>query len=209
MRKSSFLPDKTIHFATTVVKQWDILSSSCTCLAKNRKAFWATFIYVKYHHTLPLPCSCSGIQNFLPSFCTCSEQPGSWIKKWYLVLINVGLKCLTFVGTCVRWRSRKIFCVHHFRIMFFMLASKAQLHIPKLEVGWLKSKERKKGYILIWFFIFRFPQDSLSSVFGMISTAPYVGALAGTALAIYVQAGDSIKKGLSWVWLELTFYSLG
>ena len=32
-----------------------------------------------------------------------------------------------------------------------------------------------------------FPQDSLSSVFGMISTAPYVGALAGTALAIYVQ----------------------
>ena len=55
----------------------------------------------------------------------------------------------------------------------------------------------EKGNNLIWVFISRFPQDSLSSVFGMISTAPYVGALAGTALAIYVQAGDSIKKGLS------------
>lgn len=31
------------------------------------------------------------------------------------------------------------------------------------------------------------PEDRLSSVFGVISTAPYVGALAGTALAIYIQ----------------------
>ncbi len=32
-----------------------------------------------------------------------------------------------------------------------------------------------------------YPQDKLSSVFGIISTSPYVGALAGTALAIYIQ----------------------
>ena len=46
----------------------------------------------------------------------------------------------------------------------------------------------------VWFSPSRFPQDSLSSVFGMISTAPYAGALAGTALAIYVQAISNILQ---------------
>ena len=59
-RPQSFFPDKTVHFAATAVGQRDILSSSSTCPATNSKAF----IYVQYHYTLPLPCSCSGIHNF-------------------------------------------------------------------------------------------------------------------------------------------------
>ena len=51
----------------------------------------------------------------------------------------------------------------------------------------------------------------------MISTAPYVGALAGTALAIYVQGGEgdsiekrlsvSLKNDLSLLFLSVTFIS--
>lgn len=46
-----------------------------------------------------------------------------------------------------------------------------------------------------------FPEDRLSSVFGTVSTAPYVGALAGTGLAIFIQN----RFGWQWVFVPSGF----